>query len=197
MRAPAVCDTCGTIFPSAFNIAAENVGIYGCSSGPCPRCGGYGRIPDGLYSFIDNAILLLSDRTRTKSELHKLADILKKARQQQSTTQELSEKIQNELLELSSLKDILPKTRTELYAFVAIILTIITILITSWSRNHTPKIEINQVINLLYENQDSAKKLNGAAKKDIKMDNKSETKNQGKVGRNQPCPCGSGKKYKK
>jgi hypothetical protein len=130
--------------------------------------------------------------------LLRVSDIaLKKARQQQSTTQELSEKIQNELLELSSLKDILPKTRTELYAFVAIILTIITILITSWSRNHTPKIEINQVINLLYENQDSAKKLNGAAKKDIKMDNKSETKNQGKVGRNQPCPCGSGKKYKK
>jgi len=197
MRAPAVCDKCGTIFPSAFNIAAENVGIYGCSSCPCPKCGGYGRIPDGIYSFIDNAILLLSDRTRTKSQLHKLADILKKARQKHATTQELGDKIQNELPELSSLKDILPKTRTELYAFVAIILTIITILITSWSRDHTPKIEINQVVNVLYKNQDSIQQPSDAIKKDIKIENNVETTKQKKIGRNQPCPCGSGKKYKK
>jgi len=197
MRAPAVCNTCGTIFPSAFNIAAENVGIYGCSSGPCPKCGGHGHIPDGLYSFIDNAILLLSDQTRTKSELHKLADILTKARQEQSTTQEVSEKIQNELPELSSLKDILPKTRTELYAFIAIILTIITILSASLSRDNTPKIEINQVVNVLYENQNSEKDSISTTNKNIKIENESETKKQGKIGRNQPCPCGSGKKYKK
>ena len=197
MRAPAVCDTCGTIFPSAIDVAAENVGILGCSSGPCPKCGGYGRIPDGIYSFIDNAILLLSDRMRTKSELYKLVDILKKARQNQSTAQELSEKIQHELPELSSLKDILPQTRIELYAFVGIILTIITILIASWSRDNTPKIAINQVVNVLYENQNSIQQPNDAAEKDIKNRNKVKSTNLKKIGRNQTCPCGSGKKYKK
>jgi len=197
MKAPAVCYTCGTIFPSPVNILAGNVEFFNVGVSPCPKCGGNGRIPDGIYSFIDNAILLLSDRTRTKSELQKLGDILKKARQKQATTQELSVKIQNELPELSSLKDILPKTRTELYAFVAIILTIITILITSWSHDHTPKIEINQVVNVLYENQDSVQEPSDVVKKDVKIENKVETIKQKKIGRNQPCPCGSGKKYKK
>ena len=197
MRAPAVCDTCGTIFPSPLDILAENVGLVNIGAGPCPKCGGGGSIPDGIYSFIGNAILLLSDRTRTKSELQKLADILTEARQKQTTTQELSEKIQNELPELSSLKDILPKTRTELYAFALIILTIITILIASWGRDHTPKIEINQVVNVLYENQDGVQQPNGAVRKDIKIENKAENIKKGKIGRNQPCPCGSGQKYKK
>lgn len=197
MKAPAVCYTCGTIFPSPFNIMAGTVEFVNVGVSPCPKCGGDGRILDGIYRFIDNAILLLSDRTRTKSDLHKLADILKKARQKQATTQELSEKIQNDLPELSSLKDILPKTRTELYAFVVIILTIITILITSWSRDHAPKIEINQVVNVLYENQDSVQEPSDAVKKDIKIESKVETTKQKKIGRNQPCPCGSGEKYKK
>jgi SEC-C motif-containing protein len=197
MKAPAVCDICGTIFPSPFNILAENVGLFNIGVGPCPKCGGEGSVPDGIYSFIDNTILLLSDRTRTKSELQKLADILTDARKKQATTQELSEKIQKELPELSSLKDILPKTRTELYAFIAIILTIITILVTSWSRDHEPKIEINQVVNVLYENQDSVKQPSDSLKNDIKIENEAKTKKQGKIGRNQPCPCGSGKKYKK
>jgi uncharacterized protein YecA (UPF0149 family) len=197
MKAPAVCNTCGAIFPSPLNILAENVGLFNIGVGPCPKCGGDGRIPDGIYSFIDNAILLLSDRTRTKSELQKLADILTDARQKQATTKELNEKIQKELPELSSLKDILPKTRTELYAFVAIILTIITILITSWSRDQAPKIEINQVVNVLYENQPVVQQSSDAVKKDIKIENKVDATKQKKIGRNQPCPCGSGKKYKK
>lgn len=196
MRAPAICDTCGTFFPSPFNILAENVGLFNIGTGPCPKCGGRGSIPDGIYSFIDNAILLLSDRSRTKSELQKLAEILTKARQKKATTQELNDKIQNELPELSSLKDILPKTRTELYAFAAIILTIITILITSWGRDHAPKIEVNQVINVLYENIDTVKQPNGDVNKEIKIENKAAIKKKNKIGRNQPCPCGSGKKYK-
>lgn len=150
MQIPAVCGTCGTIFPSGFKVSAENIGIYECKAGPCPKCGDFGRIPNGIYSFIDNAILLLSDRKRTTSDLQRLAAILVNARQKQTTPQNLNKKIQNELPELSSLKDVLPKTRNELYAFVAIILTIITILITSRKPDYTPKIEINQVINVLY-----------------------------------------------
>lgn len=197
MKAPAVCNTCGTIFPSPFDILAENVGFFNIGVGPCPKCGGNGSIPDGIYSFINNTILLLSNRKRTKLELQNLVSILTEAKQKQATPQELSQIIQDELPELSSLKDIFPKTRTELYAFVAIILTIITILITSLGRNPATKIEINQIVNVLYESQDGVKQTNSAVKKKLKVASKIETKKQRKIGRNHPCPCGSGKKYKK
>ena len=58
MRAPAVCDTCGTIFPSPFNILAENVGLFNMGTGPCPECGGSGSIPDGIYScYVSNYLI--------------------------------------------------------------------------------------------------------------------------------------------
>jgi len=201
MKIPAICDTCRTLFPSGFGVEGQNIGIYECKSGPCPNCGSYGHIPDGIYSFIDNAILLLSDGTRSKEELKKLASILKKGKQKNAPTEEVSEKIQKELPALSSLKELLPKSRTDFYAFATIILSIISILInipnSKSGNDYKPKIEINQVINLLYESHPSTHKPSDAFKKDNQLENKAETTKQNKVGCNQLCPCGSGKKYKK
>src|SRR5512136_1169416 len=61
LRVPAVCDSCGVIFSSVFEVSdSTNISFYGCGSGPCPKCGGDGHIPDGVYNFIGNTIELLS-----------------------------------------------------------------------------------------------------------------------------------------
>jgi hypothetical protein len=76
MRAPVVCDTCGTIFLSPIEIIDSRVSFSGCTASPCPKCGGVGHIPDGIYNFIGNTIEFLGGPSRTVSELKRLKIIL-------------------------------------------------------------------------------------------------------------------------
>lgn len=189
MRVPAVCNSCGAIFASGIEATnSTNVSFTNCSAGPCPACGGMGHIPDGVYNFIGNTIELLSGPARTISELERLAQVLKKARKNNASLQEISEEIEAQVPELSSIKDILPKTRTELYAFIALIISTISIILSQGASNEGSHIEINNVINNIYQQ----------APVPTLPQEKTEPKvKKMKIGRNDPCPCGSGKKYKK
>ena len=195
LRVPAVCDTCGMIFPSGFKAAnATNITFSGCGSGPCPSCGGNGHIPDGVYNFIGNTIQLLSGPARMISELERLAVALRKLRGEGASIQQVAQKISEEVPALSSLSDVLPKTRNELYAFIAIILTIITIILGQLKSGNQQNIQINQIINNVYQNQTKPEKL---YQNQAINPGKLESVKKYKIGRNERCPCGSGKKYKK
>jgi uncharacterized protein YecA (UPF0149 family) len=166
---------------------STNITFSDCSAGPCPACGGMGHIPDGVYNFIGNTIELLSGPARTVSELQRLANILREARKKNASLEEVKKEIQEEVPELSSLRDILPKNRSELYAFLALILSVITLLLPQLSSKGANKVEINNVINNVYQQ---------AQPQETPKKGSPERKNK-KIGRNEPCPCGSGKKYKK
>jgi hypothetical protein len=187
MQVPAICDYCGEIFPSGIVVENSlNITFNNISVGPCPSCGQRGHVSDGVFNFIGNTIELLSGPERTIIELENLAKILKNAKINKSTYEEISNEIERKIPELSSFKDILPKTRNELYAFIAIILTIISIYLSQ--SNERNKIEVNNIINNIYKYSEE--------KDNIKKDNEKEIKSK-KIGRNEPCICGSGKKYKK
>jgi len=194
MRAPAVCDTCGSIFPSDFEIIDSlHISFSGCTSGPCPKCGGVGHIPDGVYNFIGDTIELLSGPSRTVSELNRLAKILSQARNERISLEQISNRIQEEVPELLSLKDFFPKSRSELYAFLTIIITIIGLILGQVKRDQPPKIEVNQVLNVICQPQEPSTTKGPKSK----VQYKAMVKAKKKVGRNDPCPCGSGIKYKK
>lgn len=76
----------------------------------------------------------------------------------------------------------LPKTRGELYAFIGILLTIVTILLSQAKKDTNTTIQANQVINHIMQ---------------IPAPGVPERARGAKVGRNHPCVCGRGKKYKK
>jgi len=161
-----------------------------CSSGPCPTCGGMGHIPDGVYNFIGNTIELLSGPSRTRLELERLAEILSRAREQRASLDQVSERIQKEIPEMSSLRELLPKTRSELYSFIAIIITVIGLILGQIKQGGSARVTINEVVNVIYQQQH-------ITAQDQVNDPKVMDKVRKKVGRNDPCPCGSGKKYKK
>lgn len=189
MRVPAVCNNCGTMFPSDFEVSdSTNISFSDCGAGPCPSCGGMGHIPDGIYNFIGNTIELLSGPSRTVKELHKLSEILEFSRNNNYSHQEVTSAIDKQLPELASIKDILPKTRIELYAFVTLILSIILMIISQSSSGKPEKIEINNVINNIYHNSQTLSEPTNTITPKYKKK---------KTGRNDPCPCGSGIKYKK
>jgi hypothetical protein len=63
---PAICETCNATFPSGFFFSnATEIYLEGNTAGPCPKCGGMGRIPDGLYDFVGSSIRLLTGPART------------------------------------------------------------------------------------------------------------------------------------
>ena len=187
-EAPAFCDSCGSIFGSGFHFEeSTNIILSGCTS-ICPYCGGIGRIPDGVYNFVGSTIELLTGPQRSVTELQLLARILKEAKEKKSSFDEVSTALKKEVPELSSISDILPRSRTELYAFITIILSIIGLVIAARSKNETPQIEVQQVINNV---------VNQSNVKGGKVRQRPPANKRNKIGRNEPCPCGSRRKYKK
>jgi hypothetical protein len=150
MRIPAVCDNCGTLFPSPIEAGkSAKLTFVECKAGPCPRCGSYGHIPDGVYDFIENTIRLFSE-SRKKSELERLARILRKARDEGASLDQIGTSIQKEAPGISSLKDLLPKSRSDLYAFLSIVISLISLILQMKCPDH-PKVEVNQVVNVIYQ----------------------------------------------
>jgi hypothetical protein len=190
VRVPAVCDSCGGFFPSPIEAsAATNITFSAVGVGPCPHCGGSGHVPDGTYNFIGNSIQFLSGPARSVSDLERLAAILRNARQRQASLEDIRREVADQVPELQRITDLLPRTRAELYAFIGILLAVLTLALGQLRSGEPPKIEVNQVINQIttivqQPPQPLAQSPESAAKTP-------------KVGRNDPCPCGSGKKYKK
>lgn len=190
---PAICDNCGTIFPSGFNISGGTGVMIGSKSGPCPRCGSWGHIPDGTYRIVENIIEVLSAPQRTIDELKRFSDLLQRTRNEEITAEELSSKVNSEVPSMSPALDLLPKTREEkrsdfkflISAMIATIGILVPVFNDKNVDNPQEQIKIEQVINNIYEiEQYNTYNIN----KPIRVE---------KIGRNDPCSCGSGLKYKK
>jgi hypothetical protein len=181
---PAFCDTCGTVFNSGIFVEnSTNITFAGNRSGPCPSCGGMGHIPDGVFNFIGNTIEILSAPERTIAELTQLAQILREAKVKAETREQVVSRIEKELPSLTGLVKLLPENRAELYGFLAVVLAAVQLFTQAPSSQNSTTINVTQVIQQVITEHSGAKPTPAKSKK--------------KVGRNEPCPCGSGVKYKR
>jgi uncharacterized protein YecA (UPF0149 family) len=144
-----------------------------------------GHVPDGVFNFIGSTIEILSAPQRTIEELTRLAQILRDAKAKQQSTEQVSAQIRQELPGLSSLAELLPKNRGELYGFFAVVLAAIQLLTQSPQPAQNITINVSQVVEQTLEDTQTAKPQPHASQQPKK------------VGRNAPCPCGSGVKHKK
>ncbi len=79
---PAICRTCGTVFGSGLDANnVKNLTITNYRAGPCPKCGGVGEIPDGVYEVIGQAINVLTSSSYSSAQLERIADVLRESRQ--------------------------------------------------------------------------------------------------------------------
>lgn len=190
MDIPAFCDTCGAVFRSGISVDnATNITFVGNVAGPCPVCGGMGHIPDGVFDFVGKTIKVLSASKRTVEELSRLAKVLGEALENKQSPQQVATTLRKEAPELSRLADVLPRTRAELYSFLALIVAAITLLTQVGKDGDTTNISVNQTINQVFIETDQAAKPHEKAG--------IQERQKQKMGRNDACPCGSGKKHKK
>lgn len=187
---PAFCNTCGTIFKSGFFIEnSKYVSLSGVTAGPCPACGGTGHIPDGVFSFIGTTVEILRAPERTMIELKALSKVLEKAHKEKISYDQLETEIATETPELLSLLDYLPKNGPELVSYLGLLISILSFLFTVATHEPSNKVDTQQVINHIYQQQIIQNNYNSTL-------NKSSASSI-KVGRNDRCPCGSGLKHKK
>jgi len=187
---PAVCSTCGSLFfaPNLVGGAAQ-VEFHGSRLSPCPVCGGVGDIIDGVYNAATNTARLIISSATTPVQLKALQDIFLAAKKNQLTSDQINTRVEEEVPELKSISDWIPKTRMELYTFIGIVLALITYISTT-TFNY---IDSNENVA-----EDNVKELiDKAIQEQIKNQKPAPKVNKKKIGRNEPCPCGSGKKYKK
>lgn len=192
---PAFCDSCGAIFDSQINVEnSTNVAFEGNSSGPCPKCGGWGHVPDGVFNFISNTIEILSAPERTIAELTRLAQLLDELKEKAESREQVASRIEREAPFFVSIAKLLPENKGELYNFLTFVSGAVTLALAAVSlaiqlnspSTPTPNstvITVNQVVQQVIVEQPT-----------ITQDTCPPGK---KPSRNEACPCGSGKKYKK
>lgn len=167
--APAVCNKCHAIFASGFNIAGKNATLSGCTAGPCPACGGLGTIPDGVYSALSDTILAYKAGHINEAALRRLATLLESARTTEDEPQKVAERIKSDIPELASVASALPNTRNELYAFLAVLIALLTVLIDTCGPEAPPrghdirieKMDVEQAIDITIKNMYENPKKNG------------------------------------
>ncbi len=116
-RIPAICENCHTVFHSGVNLGngATNIVFENCGAGPCPKCGGNGRILDGVYNAVGNAIEAFIGQ-QDLNDLKQLLAVLELAKKEQWGREEVIANINKSTPTLAKIADWLPKSRTELYA---------------------------------------------------------------------------------
>ena len=125
---PAICGnpTCRNVFPSGYGL--EGGAIYsGNQSGPCPKCGSMGYVPDGKYEAAQTTILGVLDRVQDVQILKTATQVLKSELDAGKSPEQIKQKVSEEIPELKTLWDLIPKKRTEAYTVIGIILAMLAL----------------------------------------------------------------------
>lgn len=156
-------------------------------STPCPMCRRRrGRVLAGEFEFVKDTMKFLSGPQSTVKDLERLAEFLRDAQESNATADEIQERAGKEAPEVSSLiKRLLSNkpARMELAVWFAIVATLLAPLIETGISAMADSPEPSQVI---YETNNYNVTIQAPSNDGVS-----------KVGRNDPCPCGSGKKFKK
>jgi hypothetical protein len=196
---PAICDSCLTVWdPHAINIAnATDVHIEDFTVGPCPKCGGTGHIPDGIYSATTDTINVVATTVKSAQALALLGRLLRHARNEKVDAEQLAQLLEQEkaadFKPVAAVVRRLPR-KLDVKYWIGITLAVIAILQAQAADRKLDNIE-SQVEHIYAEVVAPPATAKPTA---IPRVSPAITPSPyPKVGRNQPCPCGSGKKYKR
>ena len=183
--------SCGAVFEVPNLIGGDGtatIEMVGTTVGPCPACGSTGRIPDGVYEYANHAVNLLKGPELTVRALKQVKEILERARSKPSSKEEVLKEVESVSPEAAKALGSAPDSSNYLQ-WIGIVIALIALAIqahTSYFKDDDVEKQFREY--LLKENESLKQKLEKP---------KTFKRNEPKVPRNAPCPCGSGKKYKK
>jgi SEC-C motif len=194
----AFCDnpTCGAIFlaPNIIGGAGSaTLSMTGTRYGPCPRCGGNGHIPDGVYRYANHVVEFLRGPQESLAALRKVEALLRTVQSQSPTRDELLNQVRAVAPGVAGAMEKAP-TVAVTQQWIQILLAFVTLAIlvqTTYFKKSDKELENKFIEHLLQENKElKPQKQPGVSGQPIRRASP-------KVPRNAPCTCGSGKKYKR
>lgn len=95
---PGICENCGAVFGAKGLIGGEgrNIQMGGVRVGPCPSCGGTGRVPDGTYDLIDDTLRVVKAAAFEKTVLDGVIELLEGHSEGKVTDEEVIERVEAE-----------------------------------------------------------------------------------------------------
>lgn len=187
---PAFCDNCRIYYNSPIKVGQgmQNITIRNVSA-TCPNCYRQGRVRDGVYNTLKNGIELITSPDISIQRLKALREIFANVQKTNPSIEEFKNTLENETPELQKLSDVLPKTRSDLYQFLGLLIALISLLTSQCESGEVKNININNVINH-YNNTYIIKEKPGTR-------TINEQPKKKKTRPNDKCHCGSGIKYKR
>jgi hypothetical protein len=199
---PAACGHCGYLYPSGYysdpgdtgiRVSPETLEVAKVTT-PCPMCGRYrGTVLAHEYRLVEDAAALLQGPENPVEELNSLASLLREAREHDETAAETKTRADKQAPELCALVDKLlddkPESMEDDTWSTLLLSTIDELAPTGGNGNADELLVPSEVIyNALNQYNITTVQVPPTAE---------AQQAERKVGRNDPCPCGSGKKYKK
>jgi len=114
--------------------------------GPCPKCGGNGKIPNGIYSNFEDKIFALLEDVNDVSLLQKISKTIERDLKRDISPKKIKKKLVKHFPKQKNKWSLIPETKQEAYEAIKILLAIITaaIAIGSCSKEHRETI-INNI----------------------------------------------------
>jgi hypothetical protein len=189
---PAICEHCGTIFFSNAIAVGEGARVtsQGNTVGPCPGCGHrFARIPDGTYETVRGTLRMLLRDPASAQSLKGLARILQSAWDVQADQAVVADRIEAEAPESADFAQSLRTLnsldwRWWLLFLLTFIQTLASVEVIGPKPETISDQQIERIMRQVLQEQPTATTTSAGTAK-------------AKPGRNDPCPCGSGKKYKR
>lgn len=160
--------------------------------GPCPNCGGFGRIPDGLYRYANSVVEFLRGPQESLIALRKVEALLRELQTGQTTQEEVLTQVRNVAPSFAGTIEKVPSV-TVIQQWIQILIALVTLAIlvqTTYFNKSDAELEKMFIEHLLQENKSLKDQSSKATV------SKTYRRPTPKVPRNAQCICGSGKKYK-
>lgn len=146
------CDTqgCGTVWFDTSSIVIgpmATVYLEETKDGPCPQCGGLGRVPDGIYTNASAHLFNQSDLDRVRSAL----DALRRYAAHGASTEEIKHEINNNYSFLRKLAAFLPKNPKDLVLYLGLLLMVVDRYISSKHTESTQHVHVDVHISKTLE----------------------------------------------
>lgn len=182
---------CGAVFEAPNLVGGSgNATIHMTNTrvGPCPVCGSSGLIPDGIYQYASHAVSLLTGPETSIHVLRQVHEILRHAKSKPEDKEAVLKEVEAVSPQVAGALQQAPEASNYLN-WVTVLIALVALAIqvhTSYFKGDDVEKQFRD--HLLEENSE----LREQNKKAIPY-----KRNKPKTQRNDPCPCGSGKKYKK
>jgi hypothetical protein len=108
-------------------VAMRNVGY-----GPCPVCGGTGRVLDGVYELAGDTVRFFAEGDYSREQLQRLLDSLTRAQREAATPEQVIGTVEAEAPEFKAVAErfLVPRDASAFYTLLAVLIAVLALILS-------------------------------------------------------------------